>query len=116
MNGFDPKLLWAIGTAIGGAVFGAGGAYTAVRLGIQQLKRDVMSNKEEIVKTKAHIETHKDLIQSNKTAIAVIETKFDSIMETIKENKKARETAQKDHADTFKIILGRLEDISNKVG
>jgi len=100
----DFKMFWMLGSAL----FGAGGAFAAVKLTINQLKKTVDENKGRIEKRKEEIALHN-------IAIKIIDVKLSNILEIVKKGQEAREEAQKEHALRLRTIEGQLVRIDQKI-
>lgn len=100
----DFRLFWMLGSAL----FGAGGAFAAVRLTMNQLKQSVNRNAKEIEKSKNQIAIHN-------ISISVIDVKLTSILDIMKENKIARENAQTEYLSRFRSLEGQLVRIDQKI-
>ena len=100
----DFKMFWMIGSAL----FGAGGAFAAVKLTISQVKKIVDENKENIAKRGTEIGIHN-------VAISVIDVKLTNILEIVKEGQKTRECAQKEHLARFRSLEEKLIRIDQKI-
>jgi len=100
----DLRMFWMIGSAL----FGAGGAFAAVRLTINQLKKTVDENKKKIEERKAEITLHN-------VAIKIIDVKLTNILDIVKNGQAAREEAQKEHLTRFRAIEEGLIRIDQKI-
>ena len=115
----DFKLVWLVGCAIGSFLFGAGGAFAAVRVGFKQLRRDVdqtrQTMKEHISNNVSTSKEHLERIHKTENAVEVIVVKIDSLIAVHENDQRVRERAQDKHDKRLELIFENIAEINKKI-
>lgn len=115
----DFKLAWLVGCAIGSFLFGAGGAFAAVRVGFKQLRRDVdqtkQTMKEHIANNVSTSKEHLERIHKTENAVEVIVVKIDGLVKLHENEQRVREIAQDKHDKRLELIFENIAEINKKI-
>jgi len=115
----DFKLAWLVGCAIGSFLFGAGGAFTAVRVGFKQMRRDVdhakQTMKEHIANNVSTSREHLERIHKTENAVEVIVVKIDGLIKVHETAQFAQEKAQDKQDRRFDLISENIAEINKKI-